>query len=135
MWDESNNYNEYHIGPSRIDVHEHRAPTADSIRLAMEMQDKIKSQVVSSGTLQGNLLHGKWMAFQDPCIDSLTVVGQMKLNERFYEFTVSIPSYRFMEKQEIGKVIIDGFHKELAKHLAQEMLEQNREVFNRLKTR
>lgn len=34
-------------GPSRIDVHEHRAPTDDSIRLAHEMEAKARDSVTA----------------------------------------------------------------------------------------
>lgn len=40
------------------EVHEHRAPTDESVKLLREMEDKARAQVISSIPLEGNTLHG-----------------------------------------------------------------------------
>lgn len=49
MWDKiQNHYVSGSQGPSRIDVHEHRAPTDQSVKLLREMEKKAEKNVLST---------------------------------------------------------------------------------------
>jgi len=42
----------------RMDVHEHRAPTDDSLKLLREMEEKVKTSILSTFNLDNNIFSG-----------------------------------------------------------------------------
>ena len=56
----------YHnSSPSRIDVHEHRAPTDESIRLAEEMREKILENIIYQEHVNDNHFDYRVYVFKD----------------------------------------------------------------------
>jgi hypothetical protein len=47
-----------HSGPSRIDVHEHRAPTDESVKLLAQLEREAEARVINRIQMPGNDFHG-----------------------------------------------------------------------------
>jgi len=75
-------------GPSHVDVHEHRAPTDDSVKLLREMEEKSRKQIVGAFvTNKDNDLQGA-VVYMAPFSMSPDhdVYIRFKLNGQDYEF-------------------------------------------------
>lgn len=62
-------------GPSKITVNENKAPTDDSIRLAEEYREKLRSEFIKAytfGDMQANEMNGMVVQF----VNSFTIMGQ-----------------------------------------------------------
>jgi hypothetical protein len=91
-----NEYSFLHIdnsvrGPSRIDVHEHKAPTDASIKLYDEIKEKAYNSIIESFKLENNVVSMVYTYYSD-----------------FYAFK-NVLKYRFLlnGKEHIGSIEFD----------------------------
>lgn len=83
-------------GPTH--VHEHRAPTDESVKLLREMEDAVKKRIMCAYVSRSNDLHGAVVQVKHDHIgmgSSLWITFQ--LNGRDYQFTVDGPDERAAE--------------------------------------
>lgn len=52
-------------GPKQIDVHEHRAPTDQSVKLLNEMEEKARKNIICKVQLDDNILNGVAIVYVD----------------------------------------------------------------------
>lgn len=78
-----------HVGPSRIDVHEHRAPTDDSVRLLREMEDKARANVVATLVAHDNKIEGTVARVRDQTLRRDSIVAHFTLNGERYERVIA----------------------------------------------
>jgi len=90
-------------GPSHVDVHEHRAPTDDSVKLLREMEEKARNQIVGAFvTNKDNDFDGA-VVYMRPSVMSAdyNVYTRFKLNGQEYEFKEVVTDIAFhMSKEE-----------------------------------
>lgn len=73
--------------PENINVHEHKAPTDESIRLMEEMHDKAMKNIIAKVKVDDNLISGHCFACEQPWnIKSLRLIFKFKINGQ--EFTI-----------------------------------------------
>lgn len=85
----------YH-SPDRIDIHEHRAPTDDSIRMADEMREKCMKSILMSYKSNDNVFNYSVVVYElsNSVIDSLS---QFKDIQLFVSIVVNGRSYKVNE--------------------------------------
>ena len=104
-------------------VHEHRAPTDDSVSLLKELEREAASKVVSVNRLQDNVLKAEWTVIDNPMNFDLTVVCRMMLNGKEMTFTTDLEKpWRNEHAEKVVHTLLDR----LAKHLVTELLTTNR---------
>jgi len=105
--------------PQRIDSHEHRAPTDDSIRLAREYEDRAWESVKSALLVSGNSLEGIIIqrAYNPAAFDSVWLVI-FRLNGKPFEF--QIENDRRAEFD--ARKAIEAFAQKLAQVIASEII-------------
>lgn len=100
-------------------IHEHRAPTDESIRLAEEMREKALERILSETRLESNELNAVWWHITDHMTRSHELRCKFDLNGTKHEFSVELcmdelafgSNERLMQKLraaiilEVGKVI------------------------------
>jgi len=82
------NHETIESGPSEVHIHEHRAATDDSIRLANEFRDKVKRDIVKQAIIDNNIVNAISVCYVDnPSLKSnrINTHIRFKLNgEEFY---------------------------------------------------
>ena len=85
-------FDKYEIGPREVtvkkDVHEHRAPTDESVALLRDMEKKARREVLVAYVVQDNLLSGAVVQFvpnEFACDTEVHVT--FTLNGKQYEFS------------------------------------------------
>ncbi len=106
-------------GPSRVDVHEHRAPTDDSVRLLREMEAKALANVTASFRTEGNRFKGSIIVRPDPYEAGHKMWALFDLNgEKFEVGPVPFHDSYLLDPRELFKWLND----ELAKAIAGQLL-------------
>lgn len=80
--------------PETIKVHEHKAPTDESIRLMEEMHNKAMSNIIAKVKVDGdNIVSGMAYLIEQPwMMDSMKIICKFKINGQ--EFTIEKPINR-----------------------------------------
>jgi len=52
--------------PPVTHIHEHRAPTDESMRLVREMEEKVRGEILSAGTIKNTKLDIQWATVRNP---------------------------------------------------------------------
>ncbi len=111
-----------HAGPSRVDVHEHRAPTDDSIRVFDELRAKAEASVLATMRVEGNDVRGTVVIQTDPSTIEMKAVFLFRLNGRDHRIDVPLPRQRMIpDPPKLGDMLRD----ELAKAIAGELVFDN----------
>lgn len=106
--------------PKSVHVTENRAPTDDSVKLLMEMERAAEDKLVSSGTLENNILSGKFYEFLDHLHQEIKVHVVFMLNGKEYKFHTTIQIYQCNTEQEKWELVFNSF----SRFLASEMLDK-----------
>lgn len=107
------------------EVHEHRAPTDESVRLLKEMQEAALQSVVASGKLENNLLTGEVTVVRECFGMENTGIIRLKINGQDIEVRVDL-SPKFAETaEEARKKLVEGIVKGLMRSVG-EVLMQDR---------
>ena len=102
--------------PYERTIHEHRAPTDDSIRLYEEMKEKAYKSILDTIKINDNILNLKAIIYKDPshnhiCSYSLTLNGE----EFSGKFTISDFELQIAEdKGEVLRRVVENISKVLA---------------------
>lgn len=90
---------EYVPYEKKVTVHEHKAPTDQSIELLNEMTEKAKQNIVDSIHIKNNIIDCALIYFQDDITtDSLRYVVRFKLNGKEYKLDGRIERFELMEQ-------------------------------------
>jgi hypothetical protein len=83
--------------PETINVHEHKAPTDESIRIMEEMHEKALQNIVAKVSVNDNLVSGECFAIEQPwAMDDIRFVFKFKINGQ--DFVVD----KQMNKMQVG---------------------------------
>jgi hypothetical protein len=130
------------IGPSRIDVHEHRAPTDESIKIYNEMLLKAKDQIMQEVHIHNNIIEGCVFCFINSIDAEMNrkIVSnyKFKINGKEYKgemnmsqddiFEKVYPKMKF-DKMAYARYAHELLTKEIAKRIAENMLEPVIDLF------
>ena len=96
--------------PSHQEIHEHRAPTDESIKLLNEMREKTLKNIVAQFKVKNNVFSGIVTYFaEDFCNGDYNVVHKFKLNN--IDYTVSKRIDKFDLKRDKERVLRDFYTK------------------------
>lgn len=99
-------------------VHEHRAPTNESVRLLKELENSASDKVISVNRLENNILNATWSVIDSPISMELTVVCRIMLNGNEIRFEKKMERpYRSDDPRKIVRSIIEALSEELVKQL------------------
>jgi hypothetical protein len=105
-----------HNHSHNVTVHEHRAPTDDSIRLAKEMEEKVKNQILGTAIVNNNSFEIALYKLHHISCHSFRAVWMLNGSKHHIDIEVSM----LKTKQEIATAVRD----EVAKAIASNMLMQ-----------
>jgi len=76
----------HNYSPSRIDVHEHKAPTDESVKLLNEFEEKAKENIIAVYRIEENNINAVAILYQDNvCQDAINYFLKFNLNGREYK--------------------------------------------------
>lgn len=101
--------------PERIDIHEHKAPTDESVRLLNEMQEKAMQNIVFKGEVKNNVFSGELSVFR---LNKNITVSLDEVYSIYYKFKFNGQEYVINEQisiphEEVVKVAwaVDGLQR------------------------
>lgn len=95
-------------------VHEHKAPTDESIKLLNEMTDKALSNIVARWSTDNNVLSMQGAFFDDYSRGSRTLAIKMKLNGKDHKIIVEVDPFQ-SEVQTFVSSVFDKVSQEIAR--------------------
>ncbi len=120
--------NEIRTGmPSRIDIHEHRAPTTDSARLLNELQREAEKRIIASIPLEDNLIKGQVFLHHYYAINAYQLVAVYEINGKQFQTSVEKSAFQIRSvHDQVGFVheLRDKIAKDIANHLLDANLNQ-----------
>lgn len=111
-------------------VHEHKAPTDDSVRLLNEMQDKAKNNIIKNIIVDDNIVNGSITITQDHYSmgKQYVVYFKFNLNGRDYIIEETFKPEALDDK----RTLINRFYEEFAKRIATKLINTNAASFKEL---
>lgn len=106
-------------GPTQYvtrEVHKHRAPTDESVRLLREMEEKARAQVIASVPLESNRIRGRAEWVRDYAED--TLLGRAIVDINGARVVATVRQGFDMERHDLVSALRD----ELARSIANEIL-------------
>lgn len=90
--------------PDTVHVHEHKAPTDESIRLMEEFHEKAVKNIIAKVKVEDNLVNGECFLVEQPCnLKDVKLYFKFKINGK--EFTLEKELSRYEIGLEEGKEI------------------------------
>lgn len=99
----------------KIDIHEYRAPTDESVRLLKEFEEKALEKLYSTTRLENNTFNVVWHVFREYITLENKVVCRYKLNDIEYKFEFAIDS--MYNSKKISEQVIEKVKNAVAEHL------------------
>lgn len=91
--------------PDTIKVHEHKAPTDESIRLYEEFKLKALDSIVRSFKIESNILNAHVIAIaEDPCLDKVRVVIRFNINGQDFKTEAFVERFNIYQKYDQWKI-------------------------------
>lgn len=127
--------------PSRIDVtvKEQKAPTDESIRLALEMEEKVKASLLKRIDIETNYIKAVCLLFRNNApFCNIEYRIKFTINDKEYNLQYTVDEYEFKEQiQEHysgfgNEAIYVAFHKKLSEIIAMELMKQSPESMKSL---
>lgn len=95
-------------------VHEHKAPTDESIKLLNEMADKALSNIVARWSTDNNVLSMQGAFFDDYSRGSRTLAIKMKLNGKDHKIIVEVDPFQ-SDVQTFVSLVFDKVSQEITR--------------------
>jgi len=115
-------------------VHEHRAPTDDSIRIYKELQEKAQASVLEHIALDTNELRVQWTLNKNPATYSTEAICGISLNGKDHFFNIQLDEWK-INQDPTGRYIVNTLRSELSKQLTSVLIEplfNDNEIMRRL---
>lgn len=117
--------NEIRTGmPSRIDIHEHRAPTTDSARFLSELQREAEKRIIATVPLEDNLIKGQVFLHHYYAINAYQLVAAYKVNGKTFETTVEKSAFQIRTVEDQVKFLHE-LRDKIATDIANDLLNSN----------
>lgn len=94
-------------------IHHHRAPTDESVKILKECEDSMRKKVVDSFKVEGNSLNVKWIVFDNYPHGNIDVTCAFKINGTEYKIEKQMDIAVKRAKSNRGE-IIQGFVKDIS---------------------
>lgn len=116
-----NSLREDRVVEKTVTIHEHRAPTDDSIRLAGEYQKAAEESVVCRGEVRNNDLAARWAVMQDfaSAMMDYKVAIRVRLNGKEHVLRFSLERQHAKTQQDVVLFVRD----KVAELVANQLLE------------
>jgi hypothetical protein len=115
MFDRTTHVHNTTLSPSHISIHEHRAPTDESIKIYREIEQKAIDNIVAAGRVEDNIINFKWFIRTDHMsFDDEICRCEFTLNGKVYNFEFVLPRHAFERTPE---VLGEKIHEEILKSL------------------
>ena len=99
-------------------VHEHRAPTDESIKIYKEMVDKAEKSVLDAFVISDNILNGSIAVLRNIETMGVDVVYRFMLNSKKFEGRIKLEYYEVMKgRDEVIRSAYEKMSKEITAHL------------------
>jgi flagellar basal body P-ring protein FlgI len=104
-------------------IHEHKAPTDESIRLFKELEEKALASIVSKLTPPGNVLTG--VVLEKACVTSLTreIIIAFELNHKKYKFAVEISDSLVLDPKQAFVKLAETIAQTITEQLLDQLVE------------
>lgn len=117
--------NEIRTGmPSRIDIHEHRAPTTDSARLLNELQHEAEKRIIATVPLEDNLIKGEVHLLQFVAMNAYTLRALYDINGKTFETQVDRSVYEIKTYDDQRDFLFE-LRDKMAKDIAGALIDEN----------
>lgn len=105
-------------------VHEHRAPTDESVKLLSEMERKAQDKIEKTVRLETNSLKAVLHHMTEPMNLDVIYVIQLNLNGNRHKCTIQVDSYKSKEEriQQIVKEYSEFIAREVLKDIGNELV-------------
>lgn len=113
-------------GPSRVDVHEHKAPTDESLKLLKEMEEKVLKSVIDRFRTPDNFV-GEVTVLRTLYGDGAIV--HFSLNGKKYQVELGGERFIAADKYSMFKKVYEIFAAELASILLAEAIKDSPSLF------
>lgn len=105
-----------HVEDRRV-IHEHRAPTDESVKLLRDMEAAAQAKLISITKLESNAFSATWHLFEEPTSFSTTAICRFTLNGVEHRLEIPIkPDWRYTP-QAIAEHVRDAVALKLAEIL------------------
>lgn len=111
--------NHHTSGRSRIDVHEHRAPTDASVKLLKEMEEAADKRRISVMQIESTLFKGVVEVWNNPWDATMTARCVFDLNGHRATAEATMSSYKLAQSRD---PLLIALHDEIAKKIGAEVL-------------
>jgi len=115
------------------EVHEHRAPTDESIRIYKEMEDKAFDHLLSITKLDNNEFKATWHVFYEGITAHRKAVVRFMLNGKEHTTTISICDFEAHSgvSDFIVEKVREAMTRKMAEILTLDLVKQGREFFRK----
>lgn len=117
-------------GPTsvNVDVHEHRAPTDESVKLLRDAEERAQERLLSITRLESNEFNATWHVSR--CMDNchVEIVCRFKLNGTEHRVNISAPEEKAADQNQLLKMIQDAIEKKMTNILCIDLYEKNHKV-------
>jgi len=134
-------FNTYNLRGGSTDVYvkqtvtEKRAPTDDSVRLLMEMEDKALDKLVSITKLENNFFKATWHTFDDYMNGGLNIICRFELNGKEEKFDFKICKFECRNDQELIEKVREKVLERLSRIFTYELFSHGLKPFEGLRRR
>lgn len=131
-------FDQIHIRPGsshsthESQIHEHRAPTDESVRLLSEMERAAEKKLISVTRLESNTLHATWHLFEDMFNRQLRAECRLDLNGEIHNLTIVIDCGLRYNPDGIARKICDEVKEEISKIITYELFEKHSQDMRQL---
>ena len=101
-----------------VTVHEHRAPTDESVKLLNELTEKALKNITHRFSTSNNTLQTSWAVYVDQPQHKRVALCKFVLNGKEHTLQVDIPEWEVQSKEEL----LGRLYSEVTERLAKEML-------------
>ena len=116
----------------KVTVHEHRAPTDESVKLLNEMQEKALRNIIATIKIEQNFLKAAAIYFRDDVVkDRMTYHIRFELNGKEYRIEGHIDNFEWSQEMSrlymgLGhEAVFKALHKKFSEAVAHEMMKQS----------
>lgn len=112
-----------------VTVTEKRAPTDESVKILMEMEEKALDKLVSITKLDSNLFKATWHTFNDCMSDSLNIVCRFEMNGEEERFDFRMCKFDCRNDQELVEKVREKILEKLTGIFTYDLFNKNLKSF------
>ena len=126
MFDTNNVTHKYSPSHVTTNVHEHRAPTDESVKLLNDMQEKAKANLIYTFSTSNNLLQATWAEYVDQITDTYKFFCKYTLNNKDYYTEINLNNWQLESVEHKVDLLYAKLCQKLTQELMQPLLEEMR---------